>query len=68
MKKAEELLTEINKVKRQIETDYPELDKYLDENPITIPNFKNPQIGIETLQEYLDSLTSLIEKYKKEHK
>lgn len=65
MKKAEELLKEINKVKRDIETNYPEIDTFLDENPITIPNFSNPKIGVETLQEYLDSLNSLVEKYKK---
>lgn len=68
MKNAEELLTEINKVKRKIEADYPELDKFLDENPITIPNFKNPKIGIKTLQEHLNSLNSLIDKYQKAYK
>lgn len=68
MKTTEQLLTEINTVKRKIETDYPEINRFLNENPITIPNSKNPKMGTETLQEYLDSLNSLIEKYQKEQK
>jgi hypothetical protein len=51
-----------------IKTKYPELVKYLDELPITIPNESNPKIDTKLLSDYLDSLQNLINKYAVNHK
>ncbi len=68
MKTATELLTEISKVTRQIETNYPEVYEHLDEMPMTIPDQNNPNISTKELEDYLESLNDIIEKYKEEHK
>ena len=46
---------------------YPELSKYLDEMPVTIPNTENPEIRISNLKNYFESLNALMNKYKNEH-
>ena len=67
MKTVEELLTKISDITRDIETNYPDVYKYLDEDPITIPNLEHPKIDSKELQDYLVSLTDLLTKYKKDH-
>ncbi len=59
MKNVQNLLTEIARVTRDIETNYPEIYKYLDENPITIPNMEYPKINASELQDYLNTLNEL---------
>ncbi|MGA8854289.1 MAG: hypothetical protein WB492_08950 [Christiangramia sp.] len=39
------ILKEIYDITYTIEKDYPELYKYLDEEPITIPAFKHPNMN-----------------------
>jgi len=46
---------------------YPELSKYLEEMPVTIPNTDNPEITISNLKNYYESLNALMNKYKNEH-
>ena len=58
------LLTKISELTRDIETNYPELYQYLDENPITIPNESNPKIDSQELQNYYNSLKDLLEKHR----
>ncbi|WP_250433587.1 hypothetical protein [Hanstruepera flava] len=67
MKNVQELLTEITQVTRDIETNYPEVYQYLDENPVTIPNMEHPKVDASELEDYLESLKDLIKKYKEEH-
>jgi hypothetical protein len=67
MKTVGELLKEISDITRDIETNYPDVYKYLDENPITIPNLKHPKVDTNQLQVYLESLNDLLNKYKKNH-
>ncbi|WP_223032352.1 hypothetical protein [Hanstruepera marina] len=67
MKNVQELLTEITQVTRDIETNYPEVYQYLDENPVTIPNMEHPKVEASELKDYLESLKGLIKKYKAEH-
>jgi len=62
------MLTEITDLTNMIETDYPELYKYLDEDPMTIPAIKNPNMGKKVMQEYLDELKQLVKQYSKTHK
>ena len=42
---------------------YPELYSFIDEMPVTIPDEMNPQIGIDNLEAYFDSLSYLQESY-----
>lgn len=70
MKRLQQLTIEINNLTLKIEQDYPELYKYLDENPITIPCCNHPKMDIKNFSDYLDSLKQLlkhhIEKHQKE--
>lgn len=54
------LLAEISQLTKTIETNYPELYQFLDENPMTIPSEKNPSIDKKILLEYLESLKQLL--------
>ena len=67
MKTAEELLTKISEITTDIETNYPDLYKFLDEAPITIPNLEHPKIDTGQLEVYLESLNDLLNKYKNNH-
>ena len=64
MENVQELLTEIARITRDIETNHPEVYQYLDENPMTIPNMEHPKINASELQDYLNTLKELIKKHK----
>jgi hypothetical protein len=68
MKTVKELLSDISSLLRNIETNYPEVYQYLDENPVTIPNMEHPKVSTEDLENYLATLKDLLAKYKLEHK
>jgi len=59
-----ELNSKILKITMTIKDHYPELSKYLDEMPVTIPTEKDPEITLNHLQTYYESLNSLLNKYK----
>ena len=67
MKLSQNILSEIMQVTRDIEENYPELEKYLDERPMTLPNENDPeaQVDNESLKKYLSSLKAMLKKYKK---
>ncbi len=69
MKLSQNILAEITQITRDIEDNYPELQKYLDENPMTLPEGDNADVEVdnEAFREYLNSLKELVKKYKKEH-
>jgi hypothetical protein len=46
---------------------YPELSKYLDEIPVTIPVNKFPEITLKDLRAYHESLRAIMSKYILEH-
>ncbi len=48
-----------------METNYPELYHFLDEQPITIPRYQHPNINDEILTGYLDNLKRLIQDHEK---
>lgn len=58
-----ELNAKIMEVTMKIKDHYPELSKYLDEMPVTMPSGKDPQITLNHLQTYYESLNSLLNKY-----
>ncbi|MFZ9003725.1 MAG: hypothetical protein ACO20F_08960 [Robiginitalea sp.] len=62
------LLQEITVLTNEIETNYPELYRYLDENPLTLPVSRHPQIDRAVLQEYLQELRELLRHHLETHK
>ena len=68
MESEKELNLKILKITMNIQENYPELSEYLGELPVTIPDTESPEINVENLRSYFDSLTSLLENYIREHK
>jgi hypothetical protein len=66
MSTEKELNEAILKKTLMIQEKFPELSKYIEEMPITIP-VDNPEITIKNLTNYLDSLENIIEKYAENH-
>ena len=67
MKEMKEILSEIILLTNQIELEYPELYRFLEEQPMTIPSENNPNIDRNTLEEYMHGLQQMLENYVKEH-
>jgi hypothetical protein len=67
MKTVGELNENILKITMTIRNEFPELMKFLNEMSITIPIEKSPEINIQILQEYYNSLESLLRKYAPNH-
>ena len=57
----------ILKITLTINEQYPELSKYIEEMPVTIPNEENPDITLDNLKTYYESLSLMMNKYKSEH-
>ncbi len=62
------MLKEITTLTTMMETEYPELYQFLDENPMTIPATNHPHIDIVVLKEYLESLKGLLQHHLEKHK
>lgn len=69
MENTQQILTKIATVTREIEDNYPELMKYLNETRSTLPEGSNAGATLNKadLENYLNQLEALILKYKKEH-
>ncbi len=67
MKTEDQINADILRITLMIQANYPELSDYLSEMPVTIPNVKSPQINIQLLTEYYNSLRVLVEKYAQSH-
>lgn len=65
--KEKDLNSKILKITLTINDKYPELSKYIEEMPVTIPDEKNPEISIKNLLTYYDSLNTILNKYILEH-
>lgn len=69
MKDLNRLMTEITQLTANIETNYPEIYRLLDENTLTIPIEGQPEINKKILENYLQTLKELlrnrIEEYEK---
>lgn len=57
----------ILKITMAIKDNYPELSKYLNEMPVTIPNENHPEVNQKNLEKYYDSLVTLFRNYVAEH-
>ncbi len=62
-----ELNSKILKITLMINDHYPELSKYLEEMPDTIPDKKKSEITLKNLSSYYESLNSILKKYKSDH-
>jgi len=63
----QDLNSKILKITMTIKDHHPELSKYLEEMPATIPNKENPEITLKNLSQYYESLNSMLNKYLLEH-
>jgi hypothetical protein len=67
MESIKRLLNEITLVTLEIETKYPEIYKFLDEDTLTLPFREHPKINSEVLHDYLESLKQLLSHHKETH-
>jgi hypothetical protein len=67
MKTEKELSEAIVNITLKIQEEYPELSDFIGEMPVTIPDEKCPDTGIKKLEDYYDSLLSLLQKYEVDH-
>ncbi|MBG6111926.1 pimeloyl-ACP methyl ester carboxylesterase [Flavobacterium sp. CG_9.10] len=63
MKTALELNEMILGITNNIRENHPELLKYLNEMPVTVPCEENPEITVKILKTYYDSVAILLEEY-----
>ena len=68
MKDLQNIFKEITEITTNMETNYPELYRSLDENPMTLPVSKHPHMDKNVMQEYLESLKQLLEHHLETHK
>lgn len=57
----------ILKITLHINKFHPELSKYIEEMPISVPDEKNPEINLKNLRLYYESLLSVMKKYEVDH-
>ena len=67
MKNLQKILQEITQLTTNIETNYPELYRYLDENPLTLPTMDKPHMDKQVLESYLKSLKQLLRHHLETH-
>jgi hypothetical protein len=60
----DDLNTRILEITMKIKDHYPELSPYLEEMPVTVPSEIYPEISLNLLKSYYESLKSLVDKYK----
>lgn len=67
MKTEKQLNNDILKITLLIQEKYPELSKYITEMPVSNPDTENPEINIEHLTNYYESLATILKKYAPNH-
>ena len=67
MEVEKELNSKILKITLKINDHYPELSKYLEEMPATVPVDNEPEMTLKNLSAYYESLKVLMDKYINEH-
>ena len=67
METKQDINDKILKITMAIQENYPELSKYLNEMPVTIPNENNPKINEQNLEKYYESLLTIFRNYVAEH-
>ena len=59
-----DLNAKILKITMKIKDHYPELFQYLEEMPVTVLSENDPEITLNHLRSYYESLNSVLNKYK----
>jgi hypothetical protein len=67
MKKEKQLDQQILNITMMIQTNFPELSKYIPEMPIKISYASGTEINIKNLEDYYNSLKEFVNKYAEEH-
>lgn len=67
METEEEINAKIIKITMAIHDNYPELSKYLNEMPVTIPIKQHPEVNRKNLEKYYETLLTLFRNYVAEH-
>jgi hypothetical protein len=67
MKTLQSIENQIITLTTSIEVNYPELYARLDENPITIPSKIHPDMNVNIMEDYLESLKQILKQYIKTH-
>jgi hypothetical protein len=62
METEKELNAKILAITMQIREKHPELSKFLEEMPVTIPDESKPEINNKVLKEYYESLQNILKK------
>ncbi|MDO8898003.1 MAG: hypothetical protein Q7V19_10165 [Bacteroidales bacterium] len=62
-----DLNSKILEITLTIHEQYPELSKFIEEMPVTVPNEEDPDINLNVLKTYYESLSLMLQKYKKQH-
>ncbi len=68
MKAETELNAAILGITLMIQEKHPELTKYIEEMPVTIPDTRKPDINTGNLKEYCHSLVEMVKRYEKNTK
>ncbi len=67
MKTEKEINEDILNLTMKIAKSYPELSKYVEEMPVTLPDDKHPDVNRKILSDYYDSLKGILDKYILDH-
>ena len=67
MENQRRIVSEIMHLISDMETQYPEIYRFLDEDPITIPSSAQPELNQNTLAEYSDDLRELLKRHLQSH-
>ncbi|WGK64008.1 hypothetical protein [Croceiramulus getboli] len=67
MEALENIIQKISSALSEIESHFPELQAFLDEQPMTLGNSPGDTMEEADLQSYLNSLEQLLQQYKKTH-
>lgn len=67
MSRLHNIQDKIFKLTTLIETEYPELYKFLEETPITLPSDNHPEITTKVMENYLESLEQLLNHHIETH-
>jgi len=63
MKSEKKLNFKKQNISINIYENYPELSEYIGEMPFTIPNTESPELTVDNLRAYFNSLTFILGKY-----
>ncbi len=67
MERITRILNEITTITLEIETKYPEIYKFLEEDTTTLPFKEHPKITSKVLLNYLESLKQLLLHHRETH-